>query len=908
MHRLMRASSSKKPSQRIRSARCHPVFLFLFGLNLVAGSPGDFPVTLKLDDAPLGFAAQKVADLADFNLVYSERLVSGILVQCDFKELAADEALTLLLKHTPVTHRWSSEKRVVLRPRERKTLATVSGFVGRKFDGEALAGVRIEALGSGRLAISDESGRFDLPGLSRELTTLRVSAPNFLACDVVLSSGRGTDKLRVLLILAPHVKEHLVIAGNKVTPLSVDPSGGGLTLSPDEVTARYGGLGRDLFDGLSMMPGVDRGDAGDPGVSIRGSAPAENLVLLDGIKLYQPDHAMGYYSSVNSDALEKVHIFKSGSPARYGGHISGVLDLETRGGELGRRDVRVGLTREIGDATVSFPLGQHASLLLSARASLDEATSRSATERVFERTFNDTRYVPEPDDGVRSSRQLGFDDLVANVTIVPNASQRLSLTLFQGTDKDKDGLDVGVPNDWLRVYQRSGSWGNRGASLNWAYQHGQRAHTEVTFAWSHFDSDFDFYELYFPDPEDQDDEGFEESQELSDQGFATHEDRIRNTLKEKSLRIKQAARVGKAHTVEFGLAISGVETWYREESNDDYEYTGSDNAEHQSFFLQELWQPRENLDITIGFRSLTDDRTETTYHEPRASLDYRHNQRFSMRASWGRFHQLLIRSPDTVNYFWGAKTWFLADDFLQPESARHLQLGGRYVADNLLLDVEIYDKKQQGGLTRLHDPARGALDESSLLQSADQIRGLDLLVQKRLGRVSASLGYGFRKTEVRQNLHTGEALGFPTDRDSPHNLKAVVDFRGERWLFSSFWQYSSGRPYGVPALEAIELQPDEEVTDFDDRYRFITSEEPNALRLPAIHQMDISLRRQFLVRAVAVELGLTLRNIYDRKNTLYRYYFVDEEVEDVDDEDFELIPANVKGFGFRGTLDLRMRF
>lgn len=84
------------------------------------------------------------------------------------------------------------------------------------------------------------------------------------------------------------------------------------------------------------MPGVQAGTEGFSGLYVRGGGPDQNLILLDGIPIYNADHLLGVFSIFTPEAVKKVTLFKSSFPARYGGRLSSIVDVRTNDGDMKR--------------------------------------------------------------------------------------------------------------------------------------------------------------------------------------------------------------------------------------------------------------------------------------------------------------------------------------------------------------------------------------------------------------------------------------------------------------------------------------------------------------------------------------------------------------------------------------------
>ena len=66
------------------------------------------------------------------------------------------------------------------------------------------------------------------------------------------------------------------------------------------------------------------------GFSVSGGTPDQNLILLDGVTVYNPTHAFGLLSTFNNDAIGGLSLFKGAYPAEYGGRLGAVVDVASK--------------------------------------------------------------------------------------------------------------------------------------------------------------------------------------------------------------------------------------------------------------------------------------------------------------------------------------------------------------------------------------------------------------------------------------------------------------------------------------------------------------------------------------------------------------------------------------------------
>ena len=84
----------------------------------------------------------------------------------------------------------------------------------------------------------------------------------------------------------------------------------------------------------SDVAGSSGGTEGSAGLYVRGGGPDENLILLDGVPLYNVDHLSGFFSVFTPEAVKNVNFFKGSFPARFGGRLSSVIDVRTNDGNM----------------------------------------------------------------------------------------------------------------------------------------------------------------------------------------------------------------------------------------------------------------------------------------------------------------------------------------------------------------------------------------------------------------------------------------------------------------------------------------------------------------------------------------------------------------------------------------------
>ena len=123
----------------------------------------------------------------------------------------------------------------------------------------------------------------------------------------------------------------------------------------------------DIIKSIQLLPGVQSGSEGMTGIYVRGGGPDQNLILLDGVPVYNVNHLFGFFSVFNADAIQNVTLIKGGFPARYGGRLSSVLDISMKEGNS--KEFKASGSIGLISSKLMFegPIGDKTSFMVSGR-------------------------------------------------------------------------------------------------------------------------------------------------------------------------------------------------------------------------------------------------------------------------------------------------------------------------------------------------------------------------------------------------------------------------------------------------------------------------------------------------------------------------------------------------------------
>ena len=227
---------------------------------------------------------------------------------------------------------------VILKP-ARRTLrkagaVTLSGYITDSASSEILISAGVLAEGSLNVsagAVTNEYGFYTLT-LPSGHYNLRVAHLGYADYETTLNLRRDTT-VNFSLDFNARLDAARIVSRKDAGIRSVMP--GSLDIPVLQLKNAPSLLGEaDLVKSLQLLPGVQGGVEGFSGLYVRGSGPAENLVLLDGVPVYNMDHLLGLFSIFQPEAVKDVTLYKGAFPARFGGRVSSILDIRTNDGNM----------------------------------------------------------------------------------------------------------------------------------------------------------------------------------------------------------------------------------------------------------------------------------------------------------------------------------------------------------------------------------------------------------------------------------------------------------------------------------------------------------------------------------------------------------------------------------------------
>lgn len=241
---------------------------------------------------------------------------------------------------------------------------TVSGYVRDSLTTESLIGASIYRQGSGQGTVANGYGFYSLTLPAGE-TGIAYSYAGYGTVLKRFSLQRDTV-ITVSLVPSQELPEVEITAS---APIHENVQMSAINLPVAQIKALPALMGEtDVMKTLQLMPGIQSGGEGTTGLYVRGGGPDQNLILLDGVPLYNVSHLFGFMSVFNADAVNNVEVFKGAFPARYGGRVSSVVDVGMKEGNMRKFHGEGSIGLVASKITLEGPIAKdRTSFILSAR-------------------------------------------------------------------------------------------------------------------------------------------------------------------------------------------------------------------------------------------------------------------------------------------------------------------------------------------------------------------------------------------------------------------------------------------------------------------------------------------------------------------------------------------------------------
>lgn len=728
---------------------------------------------------------------------------------------------------------------------------TVTGFVYDQKTGEALIGANLLLKEIKRGGTTNISGYLAIPEVVPGTYTAVCSYIGYQTQSSTIVVQRKDNKPVTFRLNPKSVEtEEVVVSADsaRVIDKLYEKPVSKIELNAVQINQIPRFVEADLLRALQTLPGITALSDFSSALYVRGGTPDQNLYLIDGADVYNPEHAFGIFSTFNTNAIKKVEISKGGFGAEYGGRLSSVLDVTNIDGNRNTFTGVANVSLLSASTTLQTPLGSFGSLSGSIR--------RTYIDKTYAKWNKDIPDYYFYDGNVKAFFDLGDMD-------------KLTLSYFGGRDNLDFKFNKQQSDKGFTYY-----WGNETASLNWRHVFGSQLFLNFWSTYSSFDSFFDFE-------------------------FANI--REKNRIYDFAVKSALEYYAAKDVSVKFGFEqkfLGGM----LQQNFQDGKVDVTKTRLHTMIYGSANLQPLDKLIIEGGLRVnfFSSDQLYTDF-EPRFSAKYHLGDTYTLKFAAGKYYQYLDRIPRL--FF--TSIWTTADENVKPSSSTHYILSFQKEVDQIYsLEIEAYYKTYKDiaqfnqlsfidvapssyeGTTPVYGSTKGLFNRGD-----GKSYGLELLFKRDVGPVTGWLSYSLSRTEYTfADINQGKMYLPRQDRSSVINTVINLDWnsfwdqvcdrehtkRTTKWLLGFSFVYSTGQPITVPASAYyVNTLP-----DWNDVHNGATSlpgynlypSEIDKYRLPAYVRLDFSLTYEMDFGSWSLSPYLQVFNLGNRKNVWFIDY------------------------------------
>ena len=636
---------------------------------------------------------------------------------------------------------------------------------------------------------------------------------------------------------------------------------------------------KDVFKTLLLLPGVQSASEGTSGIYVRGGGPDQNLIILDEATIYNASHLLGFFSVFNGDAIKSVELIKGGFPARFGGRLSSVIDINMKDGNKDSYHVEGGVGVISSNVMVEGPIiKDKASFMISGRA-----------------TYLDLLMMPIMK--IVGNGAMGgyyFYDLNGKLNFDLSKKDKLYLSAYFGRDKfhvsQSDHYDGTIDK-----YRMGLAWQNATATARWNHLFTNKIFSNLSFVFSDYKMNTYMKYKYYYGPDDPDNETFSSD--------------FNSGIRDYTLKYDVSFHPNATHHLLAGAAVTYHEarpnamtvkadtlTLQQVDKNRGLEY---------AVYVEDEINIRNKFRINPGVRLVAFSVPHKTWFspEPRLSMSYNFLPNLALKASYAMMSQnMILLSTSTIGL--PTDLWVPVTDNVRPQRSQQVALGLHYdlKKPQLSFSLEGYYKQMnhilayKEGSSYFNSVIQQLLEEgqsnnfesqwtNNVTSGKGWCYGVEFLVRKEVGKFTGWIGYTLSWTKQQfDELNFGEPFFARYDRR--HDVSIVLMYSPTKKInLSLSWVFATGNavtlPTSVYTAETLDdylnnyLPPDEFPSNY---YGFVENYgKKNDFRMKPFHHLDIGVQ---FIKPHKKNNGqsifeISIYNVYNHHNPFF--YFTEQD-------------------------------
>ncbi len=745
----------------------------------------------------------------------------------------------------------------------KQTLYNLSGTIRDKVSGELVNGAIITENHSNTSVITNEFGYFILK-IPRGQTSLEIRYLGYKTQSIEMEIN--TPKYMDIYMENDNELPIVIIDGKSRHNLGT----GGELMDLFETKDFVSIIGeKDIINNARIVPGIQSGGEGQSGLYVRGGSPDQNLILMEGVALYETSHTAGISSIFIEESIKEASLHRNGFPARYGGRLSSVLDINLKDGDKSKNNTLISVGVPGAKLHINGPIKNNKTTYnISARTSWLNFYVNNILRKY-------TKY---------DDINIGYGDVLGKITHTISPSSSLSLMVYAGFDKLQLTKDDVVESTGysLNVFDRNGlNWGNKLASLKWNSLISDKFAIKMQAGILDYNngsrSSYKFTSI------------------LTDSVKTNELDVIsKSNIIDMNVRADLEYYLNDKHVLRAGSNIlyHNFNPTIKQSTfilaGDAESIIDKDSliiSSEYNYYVEDNFKINTALFLYAGLHMSIFNVNNTSYQslQPRIKIIATPHERHIFSIAYSKMTQF-VHLLSNSGLGLPSDLWVTSTENIAPENAYQFSTNYSYnINEQFYISLGGYLKTYQNSLEytspvelfyflinndNIVPVFNTSKDwERNLAVGKSKSKGLELLIHKKTGKLKGWISTTITKTE-REFPTLNKGVSFPATHDRPFNLNSGVSYQlTDAFSFGLNFVYASGNTFSLATEEYQGLLGT----------TLLKSDGRNNYRLPPFHHL--SLNANYLMKGKSFDtiFEFSIYNVYNRLNAYFIYIYKNPE-------------------------------
>lgn len=716
-------------------------------------------------------------------------------------------------------------------------------------DGTPIENVTVICAAVSEQALTDSRGYFEFSKPASGPVEFIHLSYDFYTADA--ESLRGDCKKIPLNFTTTLLPE--IVTERYLTTGITKKNDGAFVIRPRRFGILPGLIEPDVLQTMQQLPGVNSIDETISNINVRGGTHDQNLFTWNGIRLFQTGHFFGLISALNPNLANEIRISKNGTSAFYGESVSSAVDISSRSKDIEDGVTIVGSNMINAEFYTKFKASKNSNIELSARRSftdvLDFPTYSNYSERIFQNTVV-TQLGNSNDVNYKSDKEFYFYDFTAQYHQKIAEIHHLYADIL-GIDNNLDFTEGTVTETNVITRYNNLRQQTYGASVALKSEWDKKTTTDINFYRSFYDVNAKNESI--------------ESSEVTIQ---------KNKIRDMGMSISGNTALSNKFRIYGGYQYNMMTIENYDAVNTPYFPRNTTEGINTQALIGELEYNSANgkLFTRPGIRINYIDEPATIYIEPRLQLNYKFARTLSLEVLGEKKSQTASQVVELQDDFLGIekRRWVLANEKNNIPIQKSLQVSGglTFKDREWLISIDNFYKKVTG-ITTTGQAFQNQLETTQAVGSYT-VTGCEILVQKQFKGIYAWLSYTWNNNNYEFEGLESVSATFPSNFDIKHTINSAIIYEWHNSKIALGSKWFTGRPITTPLYNEPDMSTAEEPQ--------IIYSDPNSDNLDPFFQINFSASRYWnLTDKVRVQLGISVLNIFNKRNIINRYYRINSE-------------------------------